>query len=198
MPGTFMAFVATVSMAACGKTARPSPPGGSPGGLSRALSEHGVRLGQVAPAVRMECSDGVSRNVGAKDTYQLITFATKSDCAMCNLHLASLDRVEWNDLPPVDRFIVSWSPIASDVRHIASAGQDTALGLPLCLDREGVLWDSLSLSHTPFTTILANGVVVYLEDRDLSRVGRLEEFVGDLSSLLAVPKVQDAKAPADH
>jgi hypothetical protein len=55
--------------------------------------------------------------------------------------------------------------------------------LPLCLNQDGSLWDLYDVSHTPFTAVVFNGKVVYLNDQDLLKPGSRQQFIRDLRSL---------------
>lgn len=191
-PRTDVVAILALGFSACGTGEAPRGPGGTPL-LSRALSEHGVVLGQAVPEVALGCSDGVTRHIGEKGAYQLVTFATPFDCVMCNLHIASLGDVPWNTLPELDPIVVAWSPAKSDRDHLSVGGGDEPVMFPVCIDEAGVLWDSLNVSHTPFTVLVEDGRVIYLEDRNLARLNRQEEFLADLARLIRQPELAPAR-----
>lgn len=64
---------------------------------------------------------------------------------------------------------------------------------PVCIDEVGVLWNSLNVSHTPFTVLVENGRIIYLEDRNLARLNRQEEFLADLARLIRQPELAPAR-----
>lgn len=155
--------------------------------ISRAYMEHGVTLGQAVPLTPLSCSDSTARRVGDPDALQMITFATSYDgCTVCNLHLKSLGSIRWRQLPDVDPFIVAWGPSRKRLVQLESGLSDT-LGLTfpsVCIDRKGVLWDSLNVSHTPFSVIVRNGRIIYLHDADLTPAAVGEQFYADVARLL--------------
>lgn len=154
--------------------------------LSRAAMEHGVKLGQAVPQRDLSCSDSTVRRVAAPGAVQMITFATPYDCALCSLHLSSLGSIHWNQLPKIDPFIVAWGPSAKELVRLESGVKDTpGLTFPsVCIDREGVFWDSLNVSHTPFTAIVRDGRVIYLHDGVLSSPALGDQFYEDVARLL--------------
>lgn len=155
--------------------------------ISRAYMEHGVALGQAVPLTPLSCSDSTARRVADPDALQMITFATTNDdCTVCNLHLKSLGGVRWNDLPELEPFIVAWGTSRKRLAQLESGLSDT-LGLtfpPVCIDQKGVLWDSLNVSHTPFSVILRNGRIIYLHDATLTEAVVGEQFYADVARLL--------------
>lgn len=154
--------------------------------ISRALNEHGVELGRAVPLTPLSCSDSTTRRVADPDAVQMITFATPYDCALCSIHLSSLGSIRWSQLPKVDPFIVAWGPSREELVRLESGVSDT-LGLtfpPVCIDRKGVLWDSLNVSHTPFSAIVRNGRIIYLHDGVLSSAAAGNQFYEDVARLL--------------
>lgn len=155
--------------------------------ISRAYMEHGVALGQAVPLTPLSCSDSTTRRVGDPNAIQMITFATTYDgCTICNLHLKSLGGVRWKELPKLEPFIVAWGPSPKRLAQLESGVSDT-LGLTfpsVCIDRKGVLWDSLNVSHTPFSVIVRNGRIIYLHDAALTSAAVGEQFYADVARLL--------------
>lgn len=150
---------------------------------ARALSEHGVAIGQRVPPIPVSCADRTNREVGGGAGLQLITFATAHDCALCNLHLASLKTIDWTQFSFIDPFIVAWGPSRADLAKLESQDMIRDLPLPVCIDRPGVLWDSLDIAHTPFTVIIRRGKIIQVYDQDLSREAYRDQFLKDLSTL---------------
>lgn len=152
--------------------------------VPRALSEHGVAIGQRVPEVLVSCADGSQRQVGRRDGLQLVLFATASDCALCNLHLESLAHVDWTQVAGLDRFVVAWTPSSRDLRQLESQEVLRNLPLQVCADSSGILWDSLGLAHTPFTAILREDRIVYVYDGDVARGVRGDQFLKDVADLI--------------
>jgi len=81
---------------------------------------------------------------------------------------------------------VAWGPSPKRLAQLESGVSDT-LGLTfpsVCIDRKGVLWDSLNVSHTPFSVIVRNGRIIYLHDAALTSAAVGEQFYADVAWLL--------------
>lgn len=147
---------------------------------SQARMEHGLTVGRKVPPVQVECPDSVARTVGGDASLQMVTFVTPFDCTECTPHLAGVaSTVKKHGL--ADRaFMVMWSPELARNGKVRTARE---LGLPVCVNRDGSLWDAHNLLHTPFTAVIRDGTVVYLHDGTFSQPEHADEFAADLKQL---------------
>jgi hypothetical protein len=126
---------------------------------------HGLSTGDVIAVQRMPCADGVVRTIGSSERVQLVTFSTTGDCTQCDRHLMGLEQLYRQRILPDEAMIVMYAPPARQVEVLAGFRMRTAR--PICFDETGALWTVHDISYTPFTALIRNGQVVYLDDAPL-------------------------------
>ncbi len=148
--------------------------------------EHGLAPGAALTAIRLPCLPHGARILGARGQTQIVTFVTPFDCSACAPHLAAIPELVRRAGAASSAFLVAWAPNPATI----SRGLDTpaGAGLPVCVDRTGSLWDRYDLLHTPFTVVVRNGVVVYVNDATFPSAASRAEFVEDVRRLKAVPR----------
>jgi len=151
-----------------------------PVGESRAKMDHGIDLGAKVAPTALWCRDGSGRRVGESGKLQIVTFATPYDCSACTPHLDGVPKVVGGTGLAVYAFTVMWAPNRKVLeRQIAQVAPD----LPICVNEDGSLWEQHNLLHTPFTAVLNDGVVVYLNDSNLQTEEERHQFAADLKSI---------------
>lgn len=142
--------------------------------------QHGVQVGVRLASLDLHCTDAIRRVVSPASGVQLVTFATPYDCSSCSPHLAGLDNLKNQGKLPRDEMIVVWgSP--RDLASMTSA-KHAASPRPVCIDSSGVFWDRDNVSHTPFTVLLVNGRIAYVNDRLLAEQALSDAFEADLAA----------------
>lgn len=169
----FLAFSVTVTNAGCSEAR----------GIDRAGMEHGLAINDRIELTLLSCRNGERHEAGREGAVEIVTFATPFDCVYCSVHLSGLvelvDQLPEKVQPPV---LVLWSPSDTQLERAVDKFGDS--GFDLCHDVEGTLWDRYNLTNTPFTVVLRNGRVVYLNDWALDEAAG-EQFLADVQNLIA-------------
>lgn len=146
-----------------------------------ALNEHGLRLRHVIGPTAVSCTDGRTRTVGGRGALQLITFSAASDCSDCERHLMGLKR-EYGGDPKlgIDQFFVTYGPADRRVDILGQYRARTAE--PVCMNDGASLWHQQNISHTPFTILVRNGRILYIDDAPLDTRADQELFFANVVS----------------
>lgn len=142
-----------------------------------ATMEHGVAPGIRVGTQALDCGAAGARALGAPGV-QLVTFSTPLDCSSCAPHLSSLDSLHARHALPANELVVVWAPGGDLDRDVAQVRKSTPR--LVCVDRRGELWERYDLRHTPFTVLLVDGRIEYLNDRLLENERERTAFIDDI------------------
>lgn len=151
------------------------------GSVLPATKEHGIAIGALASTDSVDCSDGGhERPVPLPPTPLLLTFASAADCALCESHVSTMDSIRSaGSLPFEYRVVFSADP---ERRESTASALRVATSTPLCYDVASRLWQSYGIARTPFTVLIADSRVRYINDRFLTSPVEQKALLADLSS----------------
>jgi len=178
--------VALLSIVACDKQdALSHPQLPVPAQDSTAMNRsHGIRVGDRMAAFELPCADERHRGVSPSHGRQLVTFVTARDCLDCQLHLTGLDSLHHAAQGLPAHILVAYAASGEQRATVRTIVSQTSL--PVCVDAGGALWDRLDIANTPFTVLLSDQRVVYLNDLPLDtpdRVALLRRALMELGAL---------------
>ena len=138
---------------------------------------HGIAIGNRLTPIRLPCSDGLNRTVGAGK--QLVTFARLEDyCELCHHHLWGVAELWRENNLGAEPVLVAYVP--STRRAEAIREFRNVPGASLCFDEGGVLWRQNHLVETPFTVLLIDGRIAYASDAPLDIAAERVAFLHSL------------------
>jgi hypothetical protein len=149
--------------------------------IAPATREHGVRIGDSPLIDSVDCrTDSLGQALSLPAAPLLVSFASAADCALCESHLAVMDSLRVAGRLPFEyRVVFSATP----ERHASAARSlRIATATPLCYDVAERLWRTHGIARTPFTVLIVQSRVRYINDRFLTSPTERSALLTDLSA----------------
>lgn len=158
------------------------PPNGGNAARSVALQQHGLRPGARLRTIDFPCNNGKTRELAARQRDQIVTFSAFGDCSECARHLKGLGDADHARASLPEHFVVVFAP-PGELDDMDRLHRRTD-SLPVCFDAAATVWRDYDLQNTPFTVLLRDGWVEYLNDAPLDDSVARQAFAADVERAL--------------
>jgi hypothetical protein len=155
--------------------------------------QHGLHTGQMIAEVTLPC-EARSLALGQIDALQFVTFATPTDCSSCSAHFgglehasAEIDRILLSANPRGANAIVVWATNTPEDQRSLTIMRHESKRL-VCEDKNGTLWKTYNLQHTPVSALIAYGHVMYLTDRPFVLKPSEPQLLDDLRRVITATR----------